>query len=198
MLEHMIFVWIGFVFLIGAAVGSWLNVCVYRIPYEKSVLWPGSRCGHCFQPVRWYDNIPLVSYWVLRGRCRTCKTPFSMRYFFGELFTGTAFAGLFYLDVIANVERIPRIEEMRWGILLGLVPLEAWLFWLGHVVLLSFLIVASLTDLDHMEIPLSITLVVTRASLVGRVPREKSFRRGPQSLGDAGHTGGCRVRLAEI
>jgi leader peptidase (prepilin peptidase)/N-methyltransferase len=166
MLEHMIFVWIGFAFLIGAAVGSWLNVCVYRIPYEKSVLWPGSRCGHCFQPVRWYDNIPLVSYWVLRGRCRTCKTPFSMRYFFVELFTGAAFAGLFYLDVIANLQGVQRIGEMRWRILLGLVPLEAWLFWLGHVVLLSFLIVASLTDLDHMEIPLSITLTGTLFGLV--------------------------------
>lgn len=162
----MIFVWLGFAFLIGAAIGSWLNVCVYRIPYEKSVLWPSSHCGHCFQRVRWYDNIPLVSYWVLRGRCRSCKAPFSIRYFFIELFTGAAFALLFYMDVIANVQGIPRFAQLRWRILLGLVPLEAWLFWLGHVVLLSFLIVASLTDLDHMEIPLSITLTGTLFGLV--------------------------------
>src|SRR5205085_11310834 len=58
--EYFFFVWVGFAFAVGAAVGSCLNVCIYRIPYEKSLLWPGSRCGHCFQPVRWYDNLPLV------------------------------------------------------------------------------------------------------------------------------------------
>src|SRR5205085_8258616 len=59
-MEYFFFVWVGFAFAVGAAVGSCLNVCIYRIPYEKSLLWPGSRCGHCFQPVRWYDNLPLV------------------------------------------------------------------------------------------------------------------------------------------
>jgi leader peptidase (prepilin peptidase)/N-methyltransferase len=166
MTEYMVFVWIGFTFLLGAAIGSWLNVCIYRIPYEKSVLWPGSHCGHCFQPVRWYDNIPLVSYWMLRGRCRRCGTRFSARYFLVELLTGAAFAGLFYLDVIVNVQRIPRLEQMQPFIALGWIPLEAWLFWLGHAVLVSFLIVTSVTDLDHMEIPLSITITGTLFGLV--------------------------------
>src|SRR5579871_5906936 len=75
-------------FVLGAIVGSFLNVCIARLPQEKSLLWPpGSRCGHCFQPVRWHDNIPLVSYWVLRGRCRSCGATFSSRYFFVELAT---------------------------------------------------------------------------------------------------------------
>ena len=68
----------GFVFVIGAIVGSFLNVCVARLPFEKSILWPGSRCGRCFQPIRCYDNIPLLGYWLLRGRCRTCGQPFSV------------------------------------------------------------------------------------------------------------------------
>ena len=51
-----------FVFVIGACVGSFLNVCIHRLPLEKSLLWPGSRCGHCLQPIPWQDNIPLVSY----------------------------------------------------------------------------------------------------------------------------------------
>src|SRR5947208_6048506 len=49
-------------FILGTIVGSLLNVCIYRLPLEKSILWPGSRCSHCLQPIRWYVNIPLVSY----------------------------------------------------------------------------------------------------------------------------------------
>jgi leader peptidase (prepilin peptidase)/N-methyltransferase len=163
---NLFFVWVGFAFALGAAVGSWLNVCIYRIPYEKSLLWPGSHCGHCFQRVRWYDNIPLISYWVLRGRCRTCKTPFSIRYFLIELFTGLVVAGLFYLDVGVNVFRIRLFENQKWLIEHGWVPVQAWLFWLGHVVFVSFLIAASFIDLDHMEIPLPITVTGTLAGLV--------------------------------
>ena len=69
----MLYVWVGFVFLIGAAVGSFLNVCVARLPFEKSILWPGSRCGRCFQPIRSRDNIPLLGYWLLGGRCRSLR-----------------------------------------------------------------------------------------------------------------------------
>src|SRR5438270_4151172 len=165
-MEHFFFVWVGFAFVLGAAVGSWLNVCIYRVPYEKSLLWPGSHCGHCFQPVRWYDNVPLVSYWVLRGRCRVCKTPFSARYFFIELLTGLVFAGSFYLDVAENVHGVRRLQEQAFAIRFGWVPWQAWVFWLGHAVLASFLIVASFTDLDHMEIPLSVTVAGTLAGLV--------------------------------
>src|SRR6516165_8084402 len=89
-------------FVLGTIVVSLLNVCIYRIPLEKSILWPGSRCGHCLQPVRWYDNIPLVSYLVLRGHCRACGVSFSPRYFFIELLTGVCFAGLFYLEIVHN------------------------------------------------------------------------------------------------
>src|SRR4051794_32744447 len=153
------------VFLVGCAVGSFLNVCAYRIPYEKSLLWPGSHCGHCFQPVRWYDNVPLLSYWVLRGRCRVCGTPFSMRYCLIELLTGLVFAGLFYLDVGLNVHGIRRFQQQEVLIRLGWVPPPAWLFWFGHAVLASFLIVASFTDLDHMEIPLPVTVTGTLVGL---------------------------------
>src|SRR5947208_13206977 len=95
--------WLVFAFLLGTAVGSFLNVCAYRLPYEKSVLWPGSRCGSCYQAIRWYDNIPLLSYWLLRGRCRICGATFSPRYFLVELFTGLAFAALFYLEIYQNI-----------------------------------------------------------------------------------------------
>src|SRR5262249_10159142 len=104
MLPHfmLIFLLVN-LFVLGTLVGSLLNVCIHRLPLEKSIVWPGSRCGHCLQPIRWYDNIPLLSYLLLRGRCRTCGTKYSGRYFLVELLTGLSFAGLFYLEVVADV-----------------------------------------------------------------------------------------------
>jgi leader peptidase (prepilin peptidase)/N-methyltransferase len=107
----MLFFWLILVFLLGAVIGSFLNVCIYRVPQEKSVFWPGSRCGHCYQPIRGYDNIPLVSYWLLRGRCRTCKAKFSPRYFIIELVTALSFLGLFYLEVVVNVNSLVYIDR---------------------------------------------------------------------------------------
>jgi len=85
------------VFFFGLIVGSFLNVCIYRLPREKSIVHPGSACTECGEPIRWYDNIPLVSFAMLRGKCRGCKAPISWRYPIVELVTGLICAGLFYL-----------------------------------------------------------------------------------------------------
>src|SRR5438874_6795463 len=134
------------VFLVGCAVGSFLNVCAYRIPYEKSVFWPGSHCGHCFQPVRWYDNVPLLSYWVLRGRCRSCGARFSIRYFLVELVTALGFAGLFYLEVVLNVHDW-RPRGQPWALAQGFYPWQWWVGYAWHALLFSFLMVAAACDL---------------------------------------------------
>ncbi len=73
--------------LTGAAVGSFLNVCVYRLPEGESVITPRSRCPQCSTPVGWRDNIPVVSFLLLRGRCRTCRVPISVQYPLIELAT---------------------------------------------------------------------------------------------------------------
>jgi leader peptidase (prepilin peptidase) / N-methyltransferase len=79
--------------LFGLVVGSFLNVCVYRLPRRESVVWPGSKCTACLRSLLWFENIPLLSWLVLRGRCRTCKASISMMYPALELATGLAFSG---------------------------------------------------------------------------------------------------------
>ena len=65
---------------LGALIGSFLNVCIFRLPRGESIAWPGSHCPSCAHPIGFYDNIPLLSYLRLGGRCRACRTPISMRY----------------------------------------------------------------------------------------------------------------------
>lgn len=122
-----------FIFVFGACLGSFFNVCVYRIPLGLSLSMPPSHCYRCGRWVRWYDNIPLVSYWVLRGHCRQCGASFSIRYFLVELLTALLFT----------------VAYLKIGLSLALVP---------ALVFVSLLIVASFTDIDHWIIPDRISL----------------------------------------
>jgi len=81
--------------IFGLALGSFLNVCTLRWPKEESVVSPPSRCPKCQEPIRWYDNIPVLSWIILRGRCRACSTPVSIQYPLVELATGLVWAGMF-------------------------------------------------------------------------------------------------------
>ncbi|HMP15704.1 MAG TPA: prepilin peptidase [Gemmatales bacterium] len=147
------------IFIFGAMVGSFLNVSIYRIPLEKSLWWPSSHCGNCYQPVRKLDNLPLISYWLLKGRCRTCHVKYSSRYFWIELFTALLFAGTFYYYL--TLKNQPDSPYAR-------VPsLSLFLIWLYHITFLCFLIVATFTDFDHMEIPLRLTIPGTIIGIVG-------------------------------
>jgi leader peptidase (prepilin peptidase) / N-methyltransferase len=79
------------VFILGLVFGSFANVVIYRLPKGKSIVRPGSRCPFCGKDILWYDNIPLISYILLRGKCRFCKKHISARYFLIELITGLLF-----------------------------------------------------------------------------------------------------------
>jgi leader peptidase (prepilin peptidase)/N-methyltransferase len=84
------------IFIVGLAFGSFLNVCIYRLPLGLSVVKPRSACPGCARPIAFYDNIPLLSWLVLRGRCRRCKTRISARYLFVELLTGALFLACYF------------------------------------------------------------------------------------------------------
>jgi leader peptidase (prepilin peptidase)/N-methyltransferase len=86
---------IVFAFLFGLALGSFLNVCIYRIPLKKSIVRPPSSCPNCGAGIRFYDNIPVISYVLLLGRCRHCRTPISLRYPLVELITGLLSVAIF-------------------------------------------------------------------------------------------------------
>lgn len=86
----------GFALVVGAVIGSFLNVCLYRLPRHESVVWPSSRCSACARPIAWYDNIPIVSFLFLMGRCRLCDSPISFRYPMVELTNGIGYAAILW------------------------------------------------------------------------------------------------------
>jgi leader peptidase (prepilin peptidase) / N-methyltransferase len=83
------------IFALGLCLGSFLNVCIYRLPRDKSVVTPRSACPHCGDPIPLYHNVPVLSWLVLRGRCRACKQPISPRYLVVELLTGFLFVACY-------------------------------------------------------------------------------------------------------
>jgi len=121
------------VFAVGACIGSFLNVCIYRLPEDLSVVRPRSRCPHCEFEIAWYDNLPIVSWLLLRARCRRCAAPIAARYPLVELLTG-AFA------VAALVRFGPTVH--------GLVAFA----FSAALLLITFI------DLDHFIIPDEVSL----------------------------------------
>jgi len=84
-----------FIFILGSVVGSFLNVCIYRLPRGESLVFPSSHCVHCNNSIYWFDNIPFFSYLVLRGKCRFCARPISPRYFLVEFIAALLWFSLF-------------------------------------------------------------------------------------------------------
>ena len=81
-------------FAYGACLGSFINVCIWRMPRRESVVDAPSHCTKCGAHIKWYDNLPVISYLVLRGRCRVCRAPYSPRYFIVEVLTGALFVAI--------------------------------------------------------------------------------------------------------
>jgi len=125
--------------LVGACIGSFLNVVAWRLPRQESVVWPGSHCPNCGHAVRWHDNLPVLGWLLLQGRCRDCHWRIPVRYPLVELLT----AGLW-------LTAIPAVG-------LGAPPAQATTAQMinltGGVVLVSLLMALTLIDLDHLWLP---------------------------------------------
>lgn len=119
-------------FIFGLVFGSFANVLIYRLPRHESIVFPGSRCPACGAPIRAWDNIPVVSFLVLRGRCRACGTAISPRYIIVELATGALMAGVVWRFGLSP-------SALRYG------------------VLVFALLVVFFTDLEHQIIPNAVT-----------------------------------------
>jgi leader peptidase (prepilin peptidase) / N-methyltransferase len=89
---------VAFIAVLGAIIGSFLNVVVHRLPREESIVFPNSRCPECGTNIQPYDNIPVISYLILRGRCRSCRAPISARYPAVEAFTALLYVAVFLRD----------------------------------------------------------------------------------------------------
>jgi leader peptidase (prepilin peptidase)/N-methyltransferase len=120
------------VFALGASIGSFINVVVYRLPAGLSVLWPPSRCPHCLNQLKAYDNVPVFGWLWLKGRCRYCQSKISVRYPVVEAVTGMIFLLVFLLFKVS------------------ILTIGYWAF-------CSWLLALSLIDLDTMTLPNQLT-----------------------------------------
>lgn len=133
-------------FVVGLIVGSFLNVCIYRIPKKKSLVSPRSFCPNCNTPIGWYANIPVLSYIFLLGRCRACKAKIPIRYPLVELLTGYIFVHLYYVFI-----------QYRH---------ESPCIFICYIALCCALIISTFVDLELLVIPNEVTFVGIPLALV--------------------------------
>ena len=127
--------WSVVFFIFGSMVGSFLNVCIHRMPIGQSVVKPPSHCPHCKYSIPWYLNIPLITWLFLKGRCRNCGAPISIRYYLVELLTAVAFVSCWFAFGRQSVALV-----------------------LVYALFISGLIAATFIDFEHLIIPDEITL----------------------------------------
>src|SRR4051794_12736611 len=151
-----------FVAMFGAIIGSFLNVVIHRLPREESIVFPNSRCPSCSALIGPVDNIPLVSYALLRGRCRNCRAPISWRYPAVELMTALMYAGVFLIDVY-----------LRGGLTYTIV---------FDLVFVSAIVALIFIDAEHMLLPDAITYPGIAFAVVARLALPHLV--GPYSFDD--------------
>ena len=153
-------------FAFGCNVGSFLNVCIYRMPHELSVVRPPSHCPHCKYQIPWFLNIPLLTWVVLRGKCANCRAPISVRYFLVELLTGVLFAVVWLM--FGDRES------------LGTTALVS----LAFCVMMAGLIVATFIDFEHFIIPDEITIggVAVGFVISALIPQLHGVASRPEAL----------------
>lgn len=141
--DHVL--WLCFAFVWGALWGSFVNVVVHRVPLGESVVSPGSRCGACRTPIRWYHNIPILSWLLLRGRCATCGARFSVRYMLVEAALGALSTTVWLKLALPRTGPPPELPDVL-------------VAWFCIFVFVADLVAIALIDLDTMRIPDALSL----------------------------------------
>jgi leader peptidase (prepilin peptidase)/N-methyltransferase len=137
----------AFAALVGLAFGSFLNVCLSRWPEGESIATPRSHCRNCERTLAWWENVPLVSWLALRGRCRTCKARISLRYLFVELMVGAGWALIVFSIFPNNISLVP-LDFL----------LTVAIYGLSQIVLLWLFVALAVLDFEHLWLPDKITI----------------------------------------
>jgi len=150
--EPIVALWL---FALGGSIGSFLNVVVYRLPAGKSLIVPGSHCPACTHPIRWYDNVPVLGWFVLRGRCRDCGGPISFRYPLVEGTTAALFAVVGVVEGLSGGANLPlpAPSTVSGELLPALDLAESGAMVAYHLVLLSTLLAGALIEYDGHRAP---------------------------------------------
>ena len=141
-------------FALGACVGSFVNVVALRLPAGMGITRSNSRCPRCLHPIRWYDNVPLISWLDLRGRCRDCRIPIPIRYPAVELLLGLLFLALALGEGLVAARNLPLPLEA--GRYYYWKPPQVWTIYAYHSLLLTTLFTVSLMRFDRSRVPLRV------------------------------------------
>jgi leader peptidase (prepilin peptidase) / N-methyltransferase len=158
---------VAWLFALGAVVGSFLNVVVYRLPAGKSLLHPGSCCPDCGHPIRWYHNLPILSWFLLRGRCFDCGARISPRYPLVEFATALLFLGLAALEVWPDVRAMVAQQAGDDRLPASLTGAEIVVRYGYHLWLLCTLLCATLMEIDRRRVPRRLMAMAVLVGLAG-------------------------------
>ena len=164
-----------YIFIVGCCLGSFINVVIYRLPINQSIIYPDSRCPQCNINIKWFDNIPLISWFILKGKCRVCKTKISFSYPIIELITGI----LVWLNIYAQptiYSQQPISVRILFGsifctLLIALAILDFKYFWLPQSLTLGGILLgitaSLLIDLNNDFYQLNYSINTIVASFLG-------------------------------
>ncbi len=148
-------------FALGAIFGSFMNVVVYRLPRRMSLSNPGSRCPRCKHAIRWYHNLPIFGWLILRGKCRDCGQPIAARYPLIELATGGLFLGLAWVELFTGGRNLPERSGDQGLLIDSLIAVFAY-----HACLICVLLCITLIHNDRQPMPSRLTIFALAVGLV--------------------------------
>ena len=190
--SHLIFIFFAFAF--GACIGSFLNVVVWRLPRNESLVSPPSHCPKCNTKLAWYDNIPVFGWILLKGKCRYCKQPISPRYPIVEAITGLLFVFYYVMFFILQVGPCPPVPTVITNDLTGdramlptiLTIQQHWPIYALYMFLIACLFAASLIDAELFIIPIEIPWIAAAVGIIAHALIDRPDIPGALNVGAIG------------